>query len=320
MKVLVTGANGLIGRALCSMLDRGEYQVVRAVRTSTKPEEISTGELNDLTEWGEVLGLGIDLVVHLAGQTPDGGKETNLTGKLFDQANARGAAHFASKCAQYGVKRFVFVSTVKVLGDGKAGPYRHGDAAAPVDAYALSKWNAEQALCQISQEAGLEVVILRPPLVYGPGVKGNFLRLLQAVDQWQPLPFGSIQNHRSLVYLGNLVDLIKLCLVHPAAAGKTFLVSDGDDVSTPELIRRVAKALGRKPLLVPVPVRWLKSAGSLLGKQDTVDRLLGSFSVDIAPVRQTLGWDPPYGMQTGLAATAQWYRQTRARGCPGARS
>lgn len=153
--------------------------------------------------------------------------------------------------------------------------------------------------------------MLRPPLVYGPGVKGNFLRLMQAIDKRRPLPLGGIQNQRSLIYLGNLVDVIRLCLIHPKAAGKAFLVSDGDDVSTPELVRRIAAALGRRPFLLPVPVSWMRWAGRVLGKQAAVDRLLGSLCVDITPLREELGWTPPYTMQEGLEATAQWYRKTK---------
>ena len=167
-------------------------------------------------------------------------------------------------------------------------------------------------LWQISPKTGMEVVVIRPPLVYGPGVKGNFMRLMQAIDKLRPLPLGGIQNQRSLIYLGNLVDVIRQCVTHPNAAGKTFLVSDGDDVSTPELVRRIAAALGRRPFLLPVPVSWMRRAGRVLGKQAAVDRLLGSLCVDISPLREELGWTPPYTMQEGLEATAQWYRTTKA--------
>lgn len=312
MNVLVTGSNGFIGRALCSELERSNHQVIRAVRTSITPWEVPVGELNEQTPWDDALSAGVDVVVHLAGRVPADGKATDGKSNLFYPTNTLGTANLALQCKLHGVKRFIFISTVKVLGESKDSSYRSDDLAAPVDNYSISKWDAEQALCQISKETGLEVVILRPSLVYGPSVKGNFLHLLQAVDQGLPLPFGAVRNLRSLVYLDNLVDLIKLCLVHPAAAGKTFLVSDGDDVSTPELIRRVAKALGRNPFMVSVPVSWMKWAGKLLGKKAAVDRLVGSLSVEIAPLQQTLGWHPPYSMQAGLAATAQWYRQAKA--------
>lgn len=311
MKVLVTGANGLVGRALCSVLDQVEHQVVRAVRTSTTPWEVPVGDLNKSTDWSEALGQNTDVVVHLAGKVPSTDGAVGLPGDRYAEVNTLGTANLARQCAQNGVKRFIFVSTVKVLGEGKSEPYRDTDLAVPADAYAISKWEAEQALWQVAAETGMQVVVLRPPLVYGPGVKGNFLRLMQAIDKRRPLPLGAIHNQRSLIYLGNLVDVIRLCLTHPNAAGKAFLVSDGDDVSTPELVRRIAAALERLPFLLPVPVSWMRWAGRVLGKQAAVDRLLGSLYVDIAPLREELGWTPPYTMQEGLEATAQWYRKTK---------
>lgn len=312
MRILVTGANGFVGRALCSVLDQTEDEVVRAVRTATTPWDVPVGDLNESTHWGEALTQGIDVVVHLAGQVPltDGAKE--FRGDRYTQVNNLGTTNLARQCAQHGVKRFIFVSTVKVLGEGKNEPYRDTDLAVPADAYAISKWEAEQALRQIDAETGMEVVLLRPPLVYGPGVKGNFLRLMQAIDKRRPLPLGAIQNRRSMIYLGNLVDAIRLCLTHPQAAGKTFLVSDSDDVSTPELVRRIAAALGRRPFLVPVPVSWMRWVGAILGKQAAIERLLGSLTVDSTPLLKELGWRPPFTMQVGLVATAQWFRKTKA--------
>lgn len=312
MKILVTGANGLVGRALCSVLDQDGVQVIRAVRVSTTPWEVPVGGVNEKTDWRMALSQGIDVVVHLAGQVPLAECEIGAQANLHHEVNTAGTANLAGQCAQHGVKRFVFASTVKVLGEGKEKPYRDGDLAVPAGAYAISKWEAEQALWQIAAESGMEVVVLRPPLVYGPGVKGNFLRLMQAVDKRRPLPLGAIQNQRSLIYLGNLVDVIRVCLTHPKAAGKTFLVSDGEDVSTPELIRRVAAALGRRPLLLPVPISWMRWAGAFLGKKAAVDRLLGSLSVDMTPLREEMGWNPPYTMQAGLETTTHWYLKTKA--------
>lgn len=294
------------------MLDQTEHQVVRAVRTSTTPWEVTVGDLNKSTDWSEVLGQNTDVVVHLAGQVPLTDGAVGPPGDRYAEVNTLGTANLARQCAQNGVKRFIFVSTVKVLGEGKSEPYRDTDLAVPADAYAISKWEAEQALWQVAAETGMEVVVPRPPLVYGPGVKGNFLRLMQAIDKRRPLPLGAIHNRRSLVYLGNLVDAIRLCITHPQAAGKTFLVSDADDISTPELVRRIAAALGRQPFLLPIPVSWMRWAGRMLGKQAAIDRLLGSLCVDISPLREELGWTPPYTMQAGLEATAEWYRITKA--------
>lgn len=312
MKILVTGSNGLVGRALCSVLDQDGAQVIRTVRASTTPWEMPVGNLNEKTDWRVALSHGIDVVVHLAGQVPLAESEIGAQANLYHQVNTAGTANLARQCAQHGVKRFVFVSTVKVLGEGKEEPYRDGDLAIPSDDYAISKWDAEQALSQIAAESGMDVVVLRPPLVYGPGVKGNFLHLMQAIDKRRPLPLGGIKNQRSLIYLGNLVDAIRVCLIHPKAVGKAFLVSDGDDVSTPELIRRVSAALGRRPWLLPVPVSWMRSAGVFVGKKAAVERLLGSLCVDTKPLREELGWNPPYTMQAGLEATAHWYRKTKA--------
>ncbi len=312
MRILITGANGLVGKALCSVLDQTKHHIVRAVRTSTTPWEVPVGDLNEDSDWSEALGQDTDVVVHLAAKVPSMDGATSAPGNRYTQVNTLATANLARQCAQYGVKRFIFVSTVKVLGEGKDEPYRDTDLAVPsADAYAISKWEAERTLWQIAAETGMEVVVLRPPLVYGPGIKGNFLRLMQAIDQRRPLPFGAIHNRRSLIYLGNLVDAIGLCLTHPKAAGRTFLISDGDDVSTPELVRRIAAALGRQPFLVPVPASWMRSLGGMLGKQAAIDRLLGSLCVDMTPILEELGWRPSYTMQAGLEATAQWYRKSK---------
>ncbi len=312
MKILVTGANGLVGRALCSTLEHSGHVVVRAVRLSTTPWEVPVGDLNEKTDWRVALSQGIDAVVHLAAQVPLADSDFGAAANRSHEVNTAGTVNLARQCAQHGVKRIVFVSTVKVLGEGKEEPYRDGDLAVPADAYAISKWEAEQALWQIAAESRMEVVVLRPPLVYGPGVKGNFLRLMQAIDKRRPLPLGCIENQRSLIYLGNLVDAIRVCLTHPRTVGKTFLVSDGEDVSASELIRRVATALGRRPLLLPVPISWMRWAGAFLGKKAAVERLFGSLCVDMKPLREDLGWNPPYTMQAGLETTAQWYRKTKA--------
>lgn len=308
MNVLVTGANGFIGQMLCPTLERAGLQVVRAVRISNRYDEISAGEMDGETSWDRVLDADVDGVVHLAAKVPLTEK-TAETANSYHRVNTLGTVRLARECAARGVRRFVFVSTVKVLGEGCDEPLRADDFAVPGDAYAISKWEAEQSLWQISAETGMEVAILRPPLVYGPGVSGNFLRLLRMVDQKIPLPLGAIHNRRSLIYLGNLVDVIRLCLLHPDAAGKTFMVSDGEDVSTPDLIRRIGSALGHGSFLLPVPATWMKRAGDLLGKRSAIDRLTGSLAVDSMPVQDELGWLPPYSMRAGLALTAQWYRQ-----------
>jgi nucleoside-diphosphate-sugar epimerase len=281
---------------------------MRVVRHAKTPSEIPVGNLSEDTLGDQALCSNIDAVVHLAGRVPAANASSTLQVADYYQANVLGTVNFAHRCVQSGVRRFLFVSSAKVLGEGKDEPYQAGDLASPENAYALSKWEAEQALWQISKETGMEVVIIRPPLVYGPGVKANFLQLIRAIDNRLPLPVGAIRNRRSLIYLGNLVDAIAICLTHPEAAGKTFMVTDNDDVSTPDLVRRLAGALGKSPFLLPVPASWMKFVGSLLGKAASVDRLVGSFAVDISPIQKDLGWIPPYSMEAGLAATAEWYR------------
>jgi nucleoside-diphosphate-sugar epimerase len=268
--------------------------------------------LNGSTRWDDVLGTAIDVVVHLAAQIPLSADDQVKCADSYHEVNSLGTAHLARRSAANGVRRFVFMSTIKVLGEGQDAPYRTECSPAPADPYAISKWEAEQALMQIGQETGMEIVILRAPLVYGPGVKGNFLRLMQTIDKGIPLPFGAIHNRRSLIYLGNLVDAIRICLAHPAAAGKVYLVSDREDVSTPELIRRIAATLGRSPVLLPVPVSWLRWLGKLLNKTPAIERLVGLLAVDVEPIRHELGWAPPYSMQTGLAATVAWYHTQKA--------
>ncbi len=308
MRVLVTGANGMVGQMLCTVLEQAGHQVVRAVRQSTTADETAIGDVHERTPWGEVLSSGIDAVVHLAGKTSvtNGAAQTDIV--ELHRVNALGTAHLGDQCVKHGVKRFLFVSSVKVLGEGSDRPYRADDPANPGDDYAASKWEAEQSLWAVARDSGMEVSVVRPPLIYGPGVKENFLRLMQTIDGQRLLPFGAIRNRRSLIYLGNLTDAINVCLTHPMAAGKTYLLSDGEDVSTPELIRRMANALGRKARLLPFPVSGMKMLGKMLGMKAQVDRLIGSLVVDTAPIRQELDWTPPYTMQEGLTRTVGWFR------------
>jgi UDP-glucose 4-epimerase len=246
---------------------------------------------------------GSEAVVHLAARVHVVRESAQNTLALYREINTRGTLNLARQAAQAGVKRFVFISTIKVNGEGRDEPYREIDEPAPMDAYALSKWEAEQGLRRIAQETGMEVVILRPPLVYGPGVKANFLRLLRMVERGWPLPLGSIRNRRSLLYLGNFVDAIRLCVEHPAAAGQTFLLDDGEAISTPDLICAMGLAMGRPVHLLAAPVWVLKFVGALLGKREVVARLTGSLYVDSSAIRLRLGWTPPFSMEAGLAAT-----------------
>ncbi|MFN3545089.1 MAG: UDP-glucose 4-epimerase family protein [Thiobacillus sp.] len=303
MRILVTGANGFVGRALCASLSADGSHVVPTVRSeSGLAGEKVVGDIDGYTDWAEVL-IGCEVVVHLAARVHVMGEATQRGLPVYRTANTDATLKLAGQAAEAGVKRFVFVSSIKVNGEGREAAYRETDVPAPEDAYAISKWEAEQGLVRIAEETGLEVVILRPPLVYGPGVKANFLRLMQLVQKGWPLPLGAVRNRRSLLYLGNFVDAIRLCVEHPAAAGQTFLLDDGEPVSTPELIRAVARALGRPARVPAVPVGVLELAGALLGRRAAVRRLTGSLWLDSSLIRSRLGWTPPYSMQDGLAAT-----------------
>jgi UDP-glucose 4-epimerase len=215
----------------------------------------------------------------------------------------------ARHAAAAGVKRFIYISSIKVNGEGTppGQPFVVTDPPAPVDVYGRSKYEAEKGLHRLATETGMEIVVIRPPLVYGPGVKANFLALLRALDRAMPLPLGAINNRRSLIALGNLVDLIVKCIEHPAAANRVFLAADGEDLSTTELLRRLARYLGRRARLIPLPARLLRGGLAALRRQDLADRLLGSLQIDITETRATLGWAPPVTVDEGLLAAANWY-------------
>lgn len=313
--ILVTGASGFVGQALCAELLRHGYFVRGAVRQDEGRAALQkgcapvvVGAINAATDWVAALD-GCDVVVHLAARVHVMDDKAVDPLAEFRETNTEGTLNLVRQAAQAGVKRFVFISSIKVNGEGRDAAYLETDTPAPADAYAISKWEAEQGLQQIAADTGLEVVVLRPPLVYGPGVKANFLRLMQLVQKGWPLPLGAISNRRSLLYLGNFVDAIRLCVEHPAAAGQTFLLDDGEPVSTPELIRAVAYAMGRPARLLAVPVGVLELAGALLGQRAAVGRLAGSLYVDSSAIRSRLGWVVPYSLQQGLAATvADWQR------------
>ncbi|ODU13890.1 MAG: NAD-dependent dehydratase [Thiobacillus sp. SCN 64-35] len=303
MNVLVTGATGFVGRALLGELGVHGHRAIPVVRRiAGLAHEVLIPDMHAQTDWRAVLA-GCDAVVHLAARVHVMHDTAADPLALYRATNTDATLNLARQAAQAGVKRFVFISSIKVNGEGRADAYRETDAPAPEDAYAISKWEAEQGLWRIAQETGLEVVVLRPPLVYGPGVKANFRRLLDTVARGWPLPLAAIGNRRSLLYLGNFVDVIRLCVEHPAAAGQTFLVDDGRPVSTPELVRAVAHAMGRPVRLLAIPVGMLEFAGALLGKRAAVARLTGSLWLDSSLIRTYLGWTPPYSMEAGLAAT-----------------
>ncbi len=272
---------------------------------------VTTGDIGPDTDWSKAL-FSCDVVVHLASHVHVMRRQGDDRDGEFERVNVAGSENLARQAARAGVRRFVFLSSVKVNGEtGAERPFRESDPVMPMDAYGISKAEAEKRLRSISTETGMEVVVVRPPLVYGPRVKANFLSLMRAVDAGVPLPFSSISNLRSLVYIGNLVDALGVCLVHPAAANRTFFVSDDHDVSTPQLIREIASALGKKALLFQLSPALLKGAGLLTGRAEQIARLTGSLQVDVSSIKTTLAWQPPFSLQQGLADTVSWYRSLR---------
>jgi nucleoside-diphosphate-sugar epimerase len=312
-QVLITGANGFVGSTLSDHLENAGYQVTRAVRQPDMPNTIQVGDIGPKTNWAAALA-GCDLVVHLAARVHVLHEVADNPIELFRTVNTKGTLNLARQAARSGVCRFVYLSSVKV--NGEVGRFSEESPSSPQDPFAMSKWEAEQGLLKISADTGMEVVILRPPLVYGPRVGGNFIRLMRAIDRQVPMPMGLVKNRRSLLYLGNLVGAIASCLSHPRANGKTFLVSDDEVVSTPELIRGVGMALGRSPRLLPFPPILLRFGAWLFGKSQNIDRLLGSLELDSSLIRKELDWSPTTLLQEGLQITADWYRLTWAEKLP----
>lgn len=278
--------------------------VVRQPRTRL-PAIVNTSWIaaGDLAEQKNYSMLdGVHVVVHLAGRAHILKDVAADPLAEFRRANVYATARLAKAAADYGVRRFIFISSIGVNGNTSYHQaFVESSPPAPHNPYATSKWEGEQALYRVAQDTGLEVVVLRPPLVYGPGAKGNFHRLMQLVRRGWPLPLGAIRNRRSLLYLGNLVNAIRLCVEHPAAAGQTFLLDDGEAVSTPQLIRSLAFAMGRRARLVAVPVSALRLAGALFGQHTAVAQLTDSLVIDSSAIRARLGWVPPYSMRDGLA-------------------
>ncbi len=303
MNVLVTGANGFIGRALVGrLLSERDVTLSAAVRrdASLVPAGVRrfvVGDLSRNPDLTEAL-LGIDAVVHLAARVHAVNDPARNPLEEFRSMNVAATANLARQAARRGARRFVFLSSVKVFGD--EGSFAETDAPSPVDGYGISKLEAEQELVAIGNETGLEIVIIRPPLVYGSGVKANFASLVRAVRSGVPLPLGAIQNRRSLIALDNLVDFIAVALKSPAAANEIFLVSDGEDISTPELISRLSLALNRPPRLIAVPPGLLRAVATVVGQRDLVRRLLSSLQVDISKARHQLSWTPPISVDAGL--------------------
>lgn len=312
MKILVTGANGFVGQALCKRLLDSGLHVRGAVRRENAAlphgvEPAIVGDIDGNTDWSGAL-RGIDCITHLAARVHVM-HETSLDPLTeFRRVNVAGTQHLANSAANSGVKRLVYVSSIKVNGEATLdAPFSEKDEPNPQDPYGISKWEAEQALQRISQSTCLEIAIVRPPLVYGPGVGGNFVRMLGWIKKGIPLPFASINNRRSMIYVENLADALVLCATHPDAKNETFLVSDGKCISTPDLIRMLSQRMGRKSGIFPFPVTLLQLLGNLTGKSAEIERLTGSLEIDPSKIRDKFDWKPPHSLEDGLSETAGWF-------------
>ncbi len=309
LKVLVTGAAGFIGRGLCDTLASRGVDVVPTVRGAPVGDEIAVGDIGQETDWRGALATQPEVVVHLAARVHLMKDDEADPLESYRAVNVEGSLNLARQAAAAGVERLVYLSSIKVNGETSSvgKPFKADDKPAPQDPYGISKHEAEQMLCQIATETGMEVVIIRPPLVYGPGVKGNFALLVRWIRKGIPLPLGAVHNKRSLIALENLVDFIALCAEperSPRAANKVFLISDGEDVSTTELFHKVANAYNATPRLLPIPVSWIQVFARLLGKRVVADRLLGSLVVDSSKARDLVGWKPVVSMDEQLKKMA----------------
>lgn len=323
MKVLVTGANGFVGTATVRrLLQGGAYEVRRALRSATPaahdpsaaPDTVAVGDIDGATDWRAALE-GVDVVVHTAARVHMMHETEADPLAAFRRVNTEGSVNLACQAAEAGVRRLVFISSVKVNGEATppGQPLRPQDPAmCPDDPYGISKFEAEQGLREVAAATGLDVVVIRPVLVYGPGVRANFESMMKWVARGVPLPLGAIRtNRRSLVGIDNLADLIACCVTHPAAAGQVFFAADGEDVSTTELLTSVGAALGKPARLLPVPAKMLQAGARLIGRGAVAQRLCGSLQVDISTNARLLGWHPPFSLDVGLKQTADAFLDTQ---------
>jgi len=302
-KIMLTGANGFVGSALKAELVSGSgIHLVTAVRRGRKsPDCVAVGNIDGGTDFSEALA-GVDVVIHAAARAHIMRDEVDDPLAEYRKVNVEGTLNLARQAVSAGVRRFVFLSSIKVDGEATApgNPFHADDVPSPEDAYGISKLEAEQGLILLAAETDMEMVIIRSPLVYGPGVKGNFASMIKLIERGVPLPLGAIYNKRSLVGIGNLVDLIIRCINYPAAANQVFLAGDGEDISTTELLRGVGRAMGKPARLIPVPAGLLQLGATLLGRKAMAQRLLGSLQVDISKTCELLDWKPPYTVEEGL--------------------
>lgn len=306
-KILVTGANGFVGSALISrLIGLPNTQTIGAVRdkASVANHAVSysaVGNISTTTDWTDAL-TGVDVVIHTAARVHVMGDDSLDSLAEYREINVGGTQSLATQAAKGGTKRFIYISSIKVNGENTLlnHPFTTYDSPSPQNAYGISKMEAEQMLNKIAYETGMEVVIIRPPLIYGAGMRGNFAKMIELIKKGYPLPLGYVHNKRSLIALENLIDLIITCVNHPAAANQLFFASDAGDVSITELLKKISKVTGSRPLLVPVPAKLLMLGAKLLGKENIARRVLGSLQVDISRTEEILGWSPPISLEEGL--------------------
>ncbi|KEI71947.1 NAD-dependent epimerase/dehydratase family protein [Endozoicomonas elysicola] len=296
--VLITGATGFIGSHLRNSLHGTKFNVTAISRKSTHGF-VNMGELSYSTDWSAVLN-DINTVVHTAASAHLSKSSSSADDKLFFDINRDATINLARQCVHFGIKRFIFISSIGVHGNISDKPFSYLDEPSPYDAYTQSKYEAEQALKELSENSDLEVVIIRPPLVYGPNARGSFSNLMNIISKNIPLPFGAVNNSRSLVGIDNLIDLITLCLDHPAAINQTFLVSDDSDVSTSELLKVMISISGKRTFLFPVDIRVLNFFARIIGKRNIFDKLCGNLQIDISHTKNTLSWHPPVSFKEGI--------------------
>lgn len=302
--VLITGANGFVGTALGMALGDDSRPATRAERL---PGGVLIPTLDGVTDWRAAL-RGCRAVVHLAARVHHTSETADAAMMQYRQTNCAATLNLAEQAAQAGIRRFLFISTAKVHGEGRSTPYRESDALAPVGAYAVSKAEAETGLLELSRRTGMPVTILRPPLVYGPGVRANFLQLMRLADRGLPFPLASVRNRRSIVSVANLVSAIEAALADRTPEACSFLVADEPALSTAALIRHMALALGRPDRLWSFPLPWLSAAAKMLGRSEQLDKLTGTFTLDTTRIREQLGWQQVQSTTDALAETALWYR------------
>ncbi len=315
MKILITGANGFVGLPLSEYLISAGHQVVGTLRSNDALKILNPhfqlkviGDIDEVTDWQDCLG-GVECVIHLANRAHVMNEQSSNPLALYRKVNTAGTLNLARQASTAGVKRFIFMSSIKVNGEstlpGQALSPK--DQHTPVDPYGLSKYEAELGLKLIAEQTGLEVVVIRPPLIYGPRVKANFLKMMRWVEGGMPLPFGAIQNQRSMLGLDNLINFIELCLTHPDAAGQIFLVGDDHDVSTTELLKEIAAAMDCPSRLLSIPQYYIENLLIILGQRHISERLCGSLQLDISLAKTRLAWRPPYTFKDQLKKTVLDY-------------